>query len=142
MVKSLALSEDWDIQLDSNNNLNIIDDKKRVAQDVACACRLFLGECIFFINKGIPYFDDILAVKPNFELLKSYLEDAALIVPNVEAVEIISYNFNNRNLAADIRITDNLDTVATVNNIEQLITDNFYIIPDVYNTANIYRIKL
>lgn len=35
----------WDILLDDTGNLAITDNPHAVAQDVACACSTFLGEC-------------------------------------------------------------------------------------------------
>lgn len=35
----------WDIVLDDTGNLAITDNPHAVAQDVACACSTFLGEC-------------------------------------------------------------------------------------------------
>jgi hypothetical protein len=111
MTNSLSLNiGTWDIHLNSHGNLAIVNGKSRVAQDVACACRLFTDEAIFQVNRGVPYFKMALGQKPNQQLVNTHIRDIALSVPDVEDAQVVFYDFKDRTLSGEVLITDSIET--------------------------------
>ncbi|MCG3462739.1 hypothetical protein L7G72_12900 [Xenorhabdus bovienii] len=72
---SLLLNADeWDVMLDDLGNLAITQNPYAVAQDVACACSTFLGECWYDTTLGIPYYQRILGHWPGTQLINAKME--------------------------------------------------------------------
>jgi hypothetical protein len=149
MINSLALNKDWDLTLDSNGSLAALTGNDRVAQDAACSVRLFLGEAIFHVDRGVPYLVEILGRAPKDSLIKEYLRRQVLTVPNVVDAEIKSYAFgaadnNDRALRADIQITSNIKEALAAEEAgkERRPIDDFYSLIDVYTAENVYRIRI
>ena len=64
-MKTLLLDRTaWDLCLDSNGNIALASEPYSLAQDVASAVRLFLGECYYDTTKGIPYWTEVLGMLP------------------------------------------------------------------------------
>jgi hypothetical protein len=60
-VKTLLLDRSlWDLTLDINGNIAMASEPYAIAQDVASACRTFLGECYYDTSQGVPYFQGML----------------------------------------------------------------------------------
>lgn len=97
----------WDLVLDANGNIAMATPDYSVAQDVASAVRLFLGELYYDTTKGIPYFEDILGTRPPAQLLAGYIENAAKTVPGVTAARCIINSFDiNGQVTGQIQVTD------------------------------------
>ena len=77
-----------------------------LAQDVASAVRLFLGELWYNTSKGIPYFENVLGKLPPLPLLIGYIEAAALTVPGVVTAQCIISTFDAREIAGQIQFID------------------------------------
>lgn len=77
----------WDLVLDAADNIAMARPPYAVAQDVASALRLFLAECWYNIDKGIPYFSEILGHAPPVVVFQEYMVRAALTVPGVISAE-------------------------------------------------------
>jgi len=73
----------WDLIIDSAGNIAMATPPYALAQDVASAVRLFLGELWYRTPDGIPYFENVLGQLPPLTLLIAYIERAALTVPGV-----------------------------------------------------------
>lgn len=115
-MKSIALSyPTWDLYLDSGNNIASIQEPKAMAQDVACACRLFLGELWYNTGKGVPYFDEILGKWPPMALVRSRLTAAAMTVPGVVSVKVVVKSLEGRELKGEVRFTDAVGNTNQVN---------------------------
>lgn len=71
--------------VDESGNIAVIEGPAAVAQDVACACRLFAGELWYDTTQGLPYFESILGRLPSAGFLMAKYTEAALGVPGVEA---------------------------------------------------------
>ena len=88
MYKTLLLDRTaWDLVLDSNGNIAVASPPYALAQDVASAVKLFLGELWYDTTKGVPYFENVLGKLPPASLLISLLEKAALTVPGVVSAQ-------------------------------------------------------
>lgn len=104
----------WDVVLNSSGNIALASDPYSMAQDVASACRLFIGELWYDTTQGIPYFDQILGTSPPTEFLKAQLVAAALTVPGVVEAKATIQSFENGILSGQIQFADvagKLDTV-------------------------------
>lgn len=92
-----------DIALDAKNHdlllnedLLLIDDAERVAQQIKVQLLTFIGE--WFLNKehGVPYLERILTKKPNLIIIRQILLQQILLVENVVKVENMVLNFNQK----------------------------------------------
>lgn len=63
MHQSLLLTSSWDLTLDGAGNIAVGDSDISIAQDVASACRTFLGECWYDNSLGMPYWQSIDLLK-------------------------------------------------------------------------------
>lgn len=97
----------WDLVLDANGNIAMASDPYSVAQDVASACRTFLGECWYNTTIGIPYFQQVLGYLPPINVLKLLLAQAAATVPGCNDPIVFITAFENRSLSGQIQFTDN-----------------------------------
>lgn len=78
------LPDTWDLTLDSQGNIAVASDLYRIAQDVATACRTFVGDIYYDQDLGIPYNEHILGAHGYpLSLYKMHLEDAAKSVAGV-----------------------------------------------------------
>jgi hypothetical protein len=107
---------------------------------VATACKLFRGEAIFHVDQGVPYFADILANSPQEAILISHLTKRALTVPDAATVEFRRISFKNRMFTGELIITDSI--TADIDTDSSGKDDDFYSLIDVYETPNVYRIRV
>ena len=104
----------WDLTLDGNGNIAVVNAPYSIAQDVASAVRTFLGECWYDTSQGIPYWPQILGQYPPVAFMVQQLRDAALSVPNVADAKVTFTSFSNRALAGTIQIIDTDGQAANV----------------------------
>ncbi len=101
----LALNT-WDLTVDAAGNIAMATNGYAIAQDVACACRLFAGELLLDSSQGLPYFEQILGHLPPAQFLKARFIAAAKTVPEVANVEcFLSFDVRTRVLTAQLQIT-------------------------------------
>lgn len=96
----------WDLVIDSAGNIAVAAPPYALAQDVASAARLFLGELWYDTSKGIPYFEDVLGHLPPMSLLTGYIEKAALTVPGVVTAQCTISAFDSREISGQIQFID------------------------------------
>jgi hypothetical protein len=104
----------WDLVIDSAGNIARAAPPYALAQDVASAVRLFLGELWYATTKGIPYFEDVLGHLPPASLLTGYMEKAALTVPGVVSVQVIITEFTGREVRGEVQFIDELGVASGV----------------------------
>ena len=97
---------DWDLCIDSAGNIALAAPPYALAQDVASAVRLFLGELWYDTTQGIPYWTQVLGQFPPSSLLKSLIAKATLTVPGVVAAQVIIDSFTMRSVTGRILFTD------------------------------------
>lgn len=114
-MKTLYLNNDsWDLELDAFGNFKLKSNKDQIAQDVASAVRVFIGECWYDNTQGMPYMDSILGKNPSSAFLRAKIEAAALTVPQVVATTVTRLQLVNRVLTGEILIQDSLGQTTTV----------------------------
>ena len=102
----LLATDTWDLVLDINGNLAVATDPYSVTQDVASACRTFLGEEWYDTTTGIPYFEQVLGHRPPLSILKALLVTAAKTVPGCNNPVVFISSFAGRTIAGQVKFTD------------------------------------
>jgi hypothetical protein len=114
-VRSLLLDNIiWDLVVDINGNIAVASNPYSIAQDVACACRTFLGECYYDTTRGVPYFQEILGQTPPLSVLKAALISEALTVPEVRSAVVYISSVVGRNVSGQIQVITTDGTTLTV----------------------------
>lgn len=103
-MKTAELSDDWDIMLDASGDIALIEGKAQIAQDVASCVRVFRGEDIWDMRRGIPYKDDILGRPPVQPVMAAYMEEEAARVNGVEGA-VLLMNTENRLTSISLIVT-------------------------------------
>ncbi len=96
----------WDLCVDATGNIAMASDPYSVIQDVASACRLFVGELYYGpATRGIPYFTDAFGQQFPTQLLKARLVAAALAVPGVLTAQVFLTSLAKRAIGGQVQIT-------------------------------------
>lgn len=96
-----------DLCLDAFGNIALASAPYAIAQDVATQLKTFRGECWYDASQGVPYWQQILGLKPPVSLIVSELETQALLVPDVETVSAsIGGTTKSRNAVGQVIVTD------------------------------------
>lgn len=106
----------WDLVLDSNGNIARADIPYSVAQDVASAIKLFLGELWYDTTQGVPYWQNILGKPPSLSQLAQYLNRAALTVSGVVRANTVITGFADRKVSGQVQF-ETVDGTSTVVNL-------------------------
>jgi len=114
MASTLLLNPTtWDLLTDASGNIAMATEPYAIAQDVATACRLYLGELWYDTTQGVDY-PNILNHMPPDVVVRTALETAALTVPLVVQATCVLTSFTNRTLTAQIQIVDSNGGIFTV----------------------------
>lgn len=105
-MKSLLLDRTtWDLCKDAGRNIAVCDEPYSLAQDAACAVKLFQGELYYDTTAGIPYFTQVLGQQPSIPLMKKLYVAAAETVPDVVAAKVFVTGVVGRQLGGQIQAT-------------------------------------
>lgn len=114
-MKTLLLDTvQWDMVLDSGGNWAVATEPYQVAQDVASAIRLFLGELWYDNTKGVPYLTEILGHSPPTTYFQTLIENAALTVPTVVTASCTITSLEGRTVKGDVVVTTENGNTQTV----------------------------
>lgn len=114
-MKSLLLDlTNWDLTINADGDIAVAENPYAIAQDVANAVKLFLGELWFDTRNGVPYWETILGKAPPMGLIRAAIARAALTVPQVVAAQCIIAAFQNRQVTGEVRVTDTAGTALNV----------------------------
>lgn len=95
----------WDLCLDAQGNLAVASDPYSIVQDVASACRVFLGEVYYDTTLGVTFWQKILSLSPPLAYIKAQLVKAALTVPGVASAVAYISSTANRQVIGQVQIT-------------------------------------
>jgi len=117
----------WDLTVDAAGNIALATGGYAIAQDVASACRTFLGEVWYNTTLGVPYFQNILGQLPALSFFKAKLAAVAFSVPGVAAIAIFltGPDTATRSVGGQIQITAADGTLLLLNT--QTLGDLWYI---------------
>ncbi len=94
--KTFSVNENNDIFLDSFGNLSISNATQAVLQQCAQAAKTLLGEMVYNVSDGVPYFQTLWIGVPNISQYLGALRRAFLSVTDVvEVVSLIADVSNN-----------------------------------------------
>ncbi len=97
----------WDFTLDSSGNIAVASPPYALAQDAATACLMFLGEYIYDVTLGVPYFQSILGKNPTLTFVKEQLVTAALSAnPAIVSAQCFITSFTDGEIIGQIQVTD------------------------------------
>lgn len=106
-MQTLLLDHDtWDLCLDISGNIAVASDPYSKAQDAASSIKTFVGDVYYDVNRGVPYWEQILGHYPPISLMRTYLEGAALLVPGVVKARAFFTGFADRRLTGQVQIQD------------------------------------
>lgn len=97
----------WDLLVDAAGNIAVASDPYSVVQDVASACRVFVGDLWYNQTAGIPYFQQILGQAPAPTFIKAQIAAAAAAVPGCNnPVVFLNGLTAGRALTGQVQFTD------------------------------------
>jgi len=95
-MKSILLTQNnWDLTLDAAGNIAVCSDPYRMAQDVSCAIKTFVGELYFDNEWGVSQFET-----PVLPLIQKQYEDLAMTVNGVTSAQCVISNIDRANRKA------------------------------------------
>ena len=104
----------WDLCLDSSGHIAVATGAYSVAQNVASACRLWLGEYWYDTTLGVPWLT-VLGQPASVALIKSLMERAALTVTDVVSANcLIASITTGGDVTGLITVTDSSGVTQTV----------------------------
>ena len=92
-----------------NNDLMIIDNAERVAQQILITLRFWYGEWFLDTTQGVPYLEYILVKNPNENHIRQILTEAILSVEGVNTVDDMELDFDVRNRRMVVTYTATTD---------------------------------
>ena len=89
MANTLMLNDKWDIYVDEAGNIATVTDDYAIAQNIANAVRLFVGDAYFEQTRGVPYLTEVFSKKTGVSqsVVINRWRNAALTVEGVTACE-------------------------------------------------------
>jgi len=105
----------WDLVLDSNGNIALAAPPYAVAQDVASACRTFLGELWYDTTQGVQYWQSFLGQHPTTSQIASGFNAAALTVTTVAKANTVITSISGGKVTGQIQFTTTDGSSSTVN---------------------------
>jgi len=90
-MSDLRLGADGDLEV-KNGSLHLTSGDEAVRQHLQQRLRMFLGEWFLDLDRGVPYFQDILVKNPNVNQVDGILKQIILTTPGI--VELVSFTMN------------------------------------------------
>ena len=91
-----------------NNDLILIDNAERVAQQVLITLRFWFGEWFLDTREGVPYLEYVLVKNPNMSHIRQILTEKIQSVEGVKS--IVSLNFDFRRVTRELYVDFEIDT--------------------------------
>lgn len=92
-----------------DNDLMIIDNAERVAQQILITLRFWYGEWFLDTTQGVPYLEYILVKNPNINHVRQILTEAILSVEGVQTIDEMTLDFDQRNRRLYVEYTATTD---------------------------------
>jgi hypothetical protein len=89
----VELDDDGEIHIDEEG-LRLVSGAQAVAQLIRIAILLFLGEWFLNLEKGMPWFQEILGQKFDPVLIRQRLSERILAVPGVAEIMSVAVSFD------------------------------------------------
>lgn len=92
-----------------NNDLMLIDNAERVAQQILITLQFWAGEWFLDTTQGVPYLEYILVKNPNLNHVRQILTEAILSVEGVQGIDDMILDFDQKNRRLYVEYTANTD---------------------------------
>jgi hypothetical protein len=86
-------SSTWDLEI-QNGDFVLIEDKEALQQFLKQRLQTFLGEWFLDSSKGVPYFEEILVKRPQFEAVDSIFKTQILQTPGIINLESFEFDYD------------------------------------------------
>ena len=97
MAYDLALDvKEWDL-LTVNNDLLLIDNAERIAQQICITLKFWLSEWFLNKNDGVPYLERIMIKNPNMSHIRQILREKIMSVDGVDSVSALNLSLDKEN---------------------------------------------
>jgi len=93
----LVLSASTHDLLIINNDLKLIDNAERVAQQIKITLKFWLGEWFLDTSDGVPFLEYILVKNPNMNHIRAIYCEKILDVPGVTAINSLDLTLDKKN---------------------------------------------
>jgi hypothetical protein len=97
----VELDDDGEIRIDGDG-LHLVSGLPAVAQLIRIAILLFLGEWFLNLEKGMPWFQEILGQKFDAALIRQRLSERILAVPGVAEILSVAVSFDSESRAVTV----------------------------------------
>ncbi len=94
----------WDLAFE-NNDLMLVDNAERIAQQIKITLQYWYEEWFLDTTKGIPYLQYICIKSPNLQHIRQIFREAILSVDGVDSVSQIVLNVNARERILEVTYT-------------------------------------
>lgn len=102
---TFGLNDSLDLEIDSEGNFATKEGQEQIAQDVSTSVKMYRGEYVFDVNRGVPY-ENILGERLNQSLIQEYMNIEAKRINDVLNTTVIFNELDNsRTLDYDILIS-------------------------------------
>lgn len=91
-----ALNENNDIFM-LRRSIAVVSDGAEVVQHVRSRLLFYLGECVWAVNTGVPYFQRVFVKPMNLPQVEAILKSVILKSPGVSKLLDFSMSFNSAN---------------------------------------------
>ena len=104
-MNTLALDSSWDLLI-TDGTLTVATGNPALVQDVASACRTFLGEVWYApLTQGVPYYQQILGYRVSLSLVKQAEVANGMLTPGVGAINcFLTGPDKNRNVGGQLQV--------------------------------------
>ena len=103
----LALNVDsWDLVF-QNNDLILIDNAERIAQQIKITLQYWYQEWFLDTTKGVPYLEYICVKNPNVQHIRQLFRSAIMSVPGVNSVTDLTIDVNAKERILSVTFTAN-----------------------------------
>lgn len=93
-MKDIALDPTTGDLLLENFDLQLVEGRDQIAQNLAIRLRFILGEWFLDITAGVPYYDDFFIKAPNQIRIESVLKEEILDTPGIDQILSFTSTFN------------------------------------------------
>ena len=106
MSRTLSLDNaTWDLYLDDLGNIATKSDKEQISQDVASSVRVWEGEDIWNVDRGLPYKHLIMGKNATQSNISAYMNKEAKRIEGVKKTTLAILGNENRTQTIDLIIT-------------------------------------
>lgn len=109
MAYDLAMNIKTHDLIIENNDLMIIDNAERVAQQIKITLCFWYGEWFLDITDGTPYLEHILIKNPNLSHIRQIISERIKSVQGVIALNSLNLDYNATGRTLDVEYTANTD---------------------------------